>query len=432
MSNYILGAGITGLTAGVATKWPIFEGAEIAGGISTSYYVRPGSNKRLAQMPKDGNAYHFDNGGGHWIFSADKNIKAFLSKFTYIKSYDRRSSVYFPEKGMYVPYPAQNNLRYFDRKVTEKILREISGKRKPALVTMKDWMLYNFGPTLCELFFYPFHQLYTADLYKRIVPQEAYKTPVNISMVIKGAKTKVSPVGYNATFAYPKEGLDVLIKRIAQKCNIRYRKQIRKFDVKNKKIYFSDGGSAKYNMLISTLPLNEAMKMAEIRPATKPDPYTSVIVLNIGAAKGERCPGDHWLYIPRSKAGFHRVGFYSNVDRSFLPVSAQKSNDRVSIYVEKACVGGRKPARRAIESYTVAAVKELQGWGFIKEVEAVDAVYVDVAYTWSWPYSTWKEESLSELRKHGIYQIGRYGGWRFQGIADSIRNGLEIKAEIAV
>jgi hypothetical protein len=28
------------------------------------------------------------------------------------------------------------------------------------------------------------------------------------------------------------------------------------------------------------------------------------------------------------------------------------------------------------------------------------------------------------LEDKGIYQIGRYGRWRFQGIADSIRDGL--------
>jgi len=42
-------------------------------------------------------------------------------------------------------------------------------------------------------------------------------------------------------------------------------------------------------------------------------------------------------------AGFHPVGFYSNVDVSFLPVSARGPTYRVAIYVEKACRGGCKP-----------------------------------------------------------------------------------------
>jgi protoporphyrinogen oxidase len=47
---------------------------------------------------------------------------------------------------------------------------------------------------------------------------------------------------------------------------------------------------------------------------------------------GEDFPDHHWLYIPDSAAGFHRIGFYSNVDGSFVPGDEDRS-ERVSIYV---------------------------------------------------------------------------------------------------
>ena len=53
-----------------------------------------------------------------------------------------------------------------------------------------------------------------------------------------------------------------------------------------------------------------------------PEPYTSVLVLNIGAVRGPECPEDHWLYNPDATSGLHRVGFYSNVDTHFLPASS--------------------------------------------------------------------------------------------------------------
>lgn len=159
---------------------------------------------------------------------------------------------------------------------------------------------------------------------------------------------------------------------------------------------------------------------------TEPDPYTSVLVINIGAIKGPRCPDDHWLYIPESKAGFHRVGFYSNVDASFLPASTRNKNDRVSIYVEKSYPGGRKPAEDEMQLVCRQVIKELQEWGFIDKVEVVDPTWVDVAYTWSWPASRWKQEALRVLEEHDIYQVGRYGRWLFQGIADSIKDGFVV------
>lgn len=68
MTSYILGGGITGLAAGLSSGLPVLEAAPEPGGICSSYYVRPGSDQRLAHAPSDENAYRFELGGGHWIF----------------------------------------------------------------------------------------------------------------------------------------------------------------------------------------------------------------------------------------------------------------------------------------------------------------------------------------------------------------------------
>jgi len=73
----ILGAGMTGLAAGYASGLPVYEAEEAPGGICSSYYVKPGSNKRLHKAPKDGEAYRFEIGGGtgslavtRWCFAS--------------------------------------------------------------------------------------------------------------------------------------------------------------------------------------------------------------------------------------------------------------------------------------------------------------------------------------------------------------------------
>ena len=63
-STLILGAGVTGLAAGYASGWPVYEAADAPGGICSSYYVRPGSQERLRQAPADDEAYRFEVGGG--------------------------------------------------------------------------------------------------------------------------------------------------------------------------------------------------------------------------------------------------------------------------------------------------------------------------------------------------------------------------------
>ena len=423
MRNYILGGGVTGLAAGISSGLPVFEAVSEPGGICSSYYVRPGETERLHQAPADEEAYRFEIGGGHWIFGGDPTILQFLRTIAPMKTYYRRSSVYFADQELYVPYPIQNHLRYLGSDTVRQVLKELV-EQPGDFSTMAEWMEQSFGPTLCRLFFNPFHDLYTAGLYKVIAPQDAYKSPVSLSHVIQGAFDDAPSVGYNVTFVYPAEGLNTLAQRMAGACDMRYGKRAVEIDIKNREVAFADGTSASYNSLLSTLPLNTMLKLSGIQTAAKADPHTAVLVLNIGARRGEQCPDDHWLYNPDAKSGFHRVGFYSNVDRSFMPKSARTDNNAVSIYVERAYVGGQKPTDAEVRDYANNVVRELQDWGYITEAEVVDPTWIDVAYTWSYPNSQWKKQAMQQLEEHGIYSIGRYGRWVFQGIADSVRDGF--------
>ena len=387
--------------------------------------MKAGESEPRFKCPSDSEAYRFEIGGGHWIFGGDPTVIHFIKELTPVKSYDRSSAVYFPDENLYVPYPIQNNLAYLGKYIAHKALSEISDAPKRVPVTMEEWLEISFGKTLMKKFFAPFHELYTAGLWTKIAPQDAYKSPINIKAVKQGADNQSPPeVGYNVTYLYPESGLNDLAFKMSGDCKINYSKEVREINTAKNEIGFDDGSGIKFKNVLSTLPLNKALEIAQTDIDPNPDDYTSVLVLNIGAKKGEDCPPHHWLYIPDSKSGFHRVGFYSNVDSSFLPQSSRECNDRVSIYVEKAFQNGNKPTDQQIENYCDSVVEELQCWGFIAEAEVVHPTWIDVAYTWTTPGSKWKETAISKLHKKNIFQIGRYGRWVFQGIAESIRDGF--------
>ncbi len=422
----IIGAGMTGLAAGYQSGYPVYEAGEYPGGICSSYYIRPGETRRLDREPGDGEAYRFDIGGGHWIFGAEPEILNFIDSLTPVRTYGRKAAVFFSRENKFVPYPIQNHLSYLGPDQAREIIREIKSAGEEIPRTMNDWLRKNFGPTLGDLFFGPFHEKYTAGLYQKIAPQDAYKSPVDIETVIRGAKGETGPVGYNAQFAYPVSGLDSLARKLAGGAEVHYQKRAVHLDAENQAVSFADETSVRYRKLISTLPLNRAMEMAGLEAIGRPEPYSSVLELNIGARKGPNCPEEHWLYIPESRSGFFRVGFYSNVDSSFLPRSARAEEDRVGIYVERAYPGGKKPGEEELAEYKKVVEEELQELGFIGEVEVNDSTWIDVAYTWSWPENPWKEAALKVLAEHNILQAGRYARWGFQGIAVSLKEGLSL------
>jgi protoporphyrinogen oxidase len=247
---------------------------------------------------------------------------------------------------------------------------------------------------------------------------------VDVGLAVRGALHDTPAVGYNAEFVYPEDGLNSLAQRMAARCDVRYGKQAISIDAKAHVVHFADGAAERYERLLATLPLNRLIELCGLVMEQPADPYTSVLVLNIGAERGRKCPGDHWLYNPDAKSGFHRVGFYSNVDRMFLPLCARDSGSHVGIYVERAYRGGARPAASEIASYSKAVVAELQEWGYINGVDVAHPTWIDVAYTWRWPGSRWRDAALRLLESYDIYPVGRYARWIFQGIADSIRDGF--------
>jgi len=424
----IIGAGITGLSAGISSGCSVFEAKNVPGGICASYYMQPEGKERLYDPPSDGEAYRFEIGGGHWIWGEEPSILEFLNSLVPMRSYERRSAVYFPEKGQYIPYPIQNHLSFLGLDVAKQAHSEILKNRKQRnnnVRTMAEWLEINFGSTLCDLFFFPFHDLYTAGLYKKIAPKDIYKTPIDLNSVIQSVYNKRTKfAGYNVNFYYPVGGLNRLVRGMANLVDIRLGKKVISIDPLKRVIVLSDGSEKAFRYVISTLPLNRVMQLAELRTDSKEDPYVSTLVVNIGAFRGTKCPDYHWIYIPKTKAGFYRVGFYSNVDSSFLPKVSTTKEERLSIYVEKAYPYGYKSNSVEIKRTCDLIIRELQEWEFIGEIEAIDPTWIDVGYAYSWVGSTWVKESLASLKQCGIYNAGRYARWTNQGIEASIKDGF--------
>ena len=423
----VLGGGVTGIAAGRASGGKVFEADTTAGGICASYYMFPGDPQPYFSRPKAPGWYRFEKGGGHWIFGGDPAVLRLFERAAGMTRYSRRSSVRLDD-GRLVPFPLQDHLHDLDPRLTADILSEAATAGSGGQ-TMAESHQRRFGNTLFELFFRPFHERYTAGLYGRIAPQDDYKTPVDVKRMIRGALNQTEAVGYNTTFLYPTDGLDALVGKLAEGVSIEYAKRCVRVDLKAKELHFDDGSGTGYDSLISTLPLPIVLAQTGLQTQARPDPHTGVVVLNIGAFRGDRCPDYHWIYVTRSKGLFHRVGFYTNVDRHFAPPDDVR--ERVGLYVERAFSGGTRLTAAEIEQYRQTTLAELQEWGIIGDVEVCDVSTVDVAYTWQWQDSGWRGEALKLLDQHGVLQVGRYARWVFQGIADSVRDGLMAGATLA-
>ncbi|MBF0595689.1 MAG: protoporphyrinogen oxidase-like protein, partial [Candidatus Omnitrophica bacterium] len=108
MSTVILGAGITGLSAGFRRRRIVCEQLDVAGGICASYYVD--GNGGASRPVFSRLSYRFEKGGGHWIFGSDPGVLSRIRSLSPVKIYRRKASVFFPGLDCYIPYPLQNHL----------------------------------------------------------------------------------------------------------------------------------------------------------------------------------------------------------------------------------------------------------------------------------------------------------------------------------
>lgn len=414
---FILGAGVTGLSAGLATGLEILDSGSVPGGVRTSYYAEAGSRERRFAPPESGEAYRFEIGGGHWILESDRHIAQFIQRLTPCHTYRARSAVYFQHRELFAPYPVVREED--ERSILARVLIPSAKNTE-----MKEWLTQEYGDALCDVFFFPFHNLMSAGLYDSLAARSNPGAEVSVPMVLSALHGTTPRISGDSTFLYPVHGLDALMRTMAERCTILGEKHAQAIDIEKREITFADGTSRYFDKIISTLPLHRMIEMTGIDIGIDPDPYTSLMVLNIGALRGESCPDEHLIYCSDSKAGFHRIGFYSNVDPSFLPRSHRESQSHVSLYVEKSFPAATTLSTQEVDAFTALVLQELKDWEFITRAEVVDTTWIEVAQTWTVPNSPWRECALHALESHGIHQIGRKACWNSQGIADSIRDGL--------
>lgn len=371
MKEIILGAGFTGMAAGIKTGFPIYEASDSAGGICTSYV-------------KDG--FQFSNGGPHVLFGKGPGLD-YIKLIIPVNEIERKAGVYYNH---IFPYPFQTSAQQAN----------IANAG-----TLKHWLMDNFSRAECNMFFMPFNEKYTAGLYDEVMQYDEFKSPPAGSQ------------GFVATYCDPVDGLSALVKKMTEKCKITYNKRAVQILTADHTIIFADGSSKAYDKLISTIPLNQLLGACG-RPS-KELLYTSVLVLNIGAEKAVNTPKEHWLYVPFCKNNFYRLGFYSNIDPTRAP------EGKVGLSVEMAFSAEYDYEDLDIPFIIKNVVDELQAWGMIGETIVVDPTWVKYAYTWLKSKEP-RDEALSWLKERDIISTGRYGSWHFCGMVDSIKMGFEV------
>jgi len=415
----VIGAGITGLATAAALAergdddYLVLEADSEIGGYCKT-------------VKKEGFVWDYS---GHFFHFKHPEIEAWLRERMHgqdVRKVEKKSFIEF--KGHSVDFPFQKNIHQLPRedfidclydlyfaRAPKELLGDAAPKPeepKAGAQSFKSMLYARFGRSIAEKFLIPYNEkLYATDL--GTLDSDAmgrFFPHADLTDIIRNMKV-ANNASYNATFTYPAGGAIEYVKAIASAVRpnaIQLGEAVVSIDVE-RKVATTTKREIQFERFVSSAPFNRLLQMARVPHDESTYSWNKVLVFNLGFdKKGRR--DVHWVYYPDRSTCFYRVGFYDNIFDA----------DRLSLYVE---IGYSKDAVVDSAAMREQVLTDLKKNGVITDHQLVaeHSVVMDPAYVHITQRSLSEHARITgELRAHGVYPVGRYGGWTYCSIEDNI------------
>jgi len=373
---------------------------------------------------------------GHLLHISNPYFENFLKDLLpeeSLNKINRNSQIYTHNR--FVPYPFQSNLSYLPEQVMLECLIGFSKrKHKIKATSFRDWCLKYFGTGISKHFFFPYNEKILSYDLKKVTPSWTgrFVPKIKITDLINTHTNR--QVGYNHWFYYPKSGgIQTLVDRLEPKTKnkIHFNHEVKEVDIKNKIVYFENGHRESYDILITTIPLNNLLKITKsphdsnIRNQHKKLLCNSVLNFNVGYGIKD-LTDKHWLYFPEKQYPFYRFGFWNNFSKNMVP------ENHSSIYGELSYLPGTKSKDEFKKLTEKSIAKATEVLGLTKsDIVTEKILHIPHAYV---IYDQWRDNNIEKLHKvlnqKSIYSIGRYGEWKYSSMEDAIIDGKKIAEKI--
>ena len=439
----ILGAGLTGLGAGYrlnrynSRNWKIFECHPFAGGLAASF--------------QDSQGFTWDI-GGHVIFSRLARYNRLISRLLGSDAFviKRNAFVFLslpPGKyrrgqGHFIPYPFQNNIGFLPPRVLLECLEGLIavGESSAPAKNFEEWLLSHFGSGIARYFVLPHNRkLWRYPLKKMSADWVGRRVAkVDLKRVIKNVVLKIPDAdwGGNREFKFPKKGgTGEISRRLLPwvKEHLCLKKKMRAIDLKKRVIYFAGGERVPYDILISTIPVDQLIKNSNapsvVKGAAEGLEHNSISVVGVGV-RGQISTSRTWGYFPEKEYPFQRITYFSNYSPENVP-----GKGYYSIIAEITRRGKRRKSKAGLIKETTDGLIRAH---IIKEAhrsKIASTFFLDREY--AYPIPTLQREHrlkkiLPYLEERGVYSRGRFGAWRYEigNMDHSLLQGIEVVERI--
>jgi UDP-galactopyranose mutase len=428
MSNHgnkiILGAGLAGLSAAYHGGGKIYEKNDIVGGTCMS--------------PKT-DGYIFDL-GIHVLHTKNEYVLNLLINDLEIKFDEIESSSWIYSFERLSRYPFQANTFGLPVSVVKECLISfidayIESKKNNDNFEYKnyeEWIIAKFGKGIARNFMIPY-----SDKFWTVSPKElttdwiSQQIPMpSLDEVIEGALTdQKKRFGPFAKFKYPiKDGIAAIPNAFVKYgINVSLNKEAVKIDLKRKEIKFSDGSTDSYDVLVSTIPLPDLIKLVEapeaVLKAVDKLRHNSILCINLGIDNSQ-LNNYHFIHFVEKEYSFCRICFLKNLS----PFNAPEGKSSVSAEVSYSDY-------RLIDKDNIidVVINDLVRTNILSKEDKIEfRDLIDIKYGYV-IFDQNRKESLkiikSFLNENSVLLAGRFSNWEYQWIDDAILDGKKVAEE---
>ncbi len=428
----IIGAGPTGLGAAYRltelgfNNYSVVEREPHAGGLASSFV--------------DDQGFTWDVGGhvqfSHYSYFDDLMDKLLPAQWL---EHQREAWIYMRER--FIPYPFQNNIRLLPAPEMRECLRGLiacvreGSSSQPR--NFEEWIYRSFGEGIAKHFMMPYNfkvwAYAPAQLSHQWVGERVAQVDLErIVMNIVEQRDDVS-WGPNNLFRFPQRGgTGEIWRRLAARLpaeNLKLGKAVAFVDSTRKRIHFEDGTDEDYDLLISTMPVDELVNHSdrfELKAAAANLRYSTTHVVGIGlrgeptTALRKKC----WMYFPEHDTPFYRVTVFSNYSPNNVP-----DKQHWSLMAEVSESPDKPVAAESLIDRVIAGMLSS------RLIESAG----DVASTWHYRAghgyptpSLGRDAALAELlpalEQRDIFSRGRFGAWKYEvsNQDHSLMQGVEL------
>lgn len=412
-------------------------GAGLAG-LSAAYHLSPADTLVVERNPEVGglcrstriDGFTFDH-PGHVLHLRDAGVRRLLDDLlpNAFAETERKAFVY--SRGVHTSYPYQVNTHGLPPAVVRECVVGFAStlcRRSGDARDFKTWIIRTFGDGIARHFMLPFNEkLYRVSLDELASDWAAGSIPrPTLHQVIRGALGwEVRGLGYNARFSYPtRGGIDVIARALAARCGeIRLNRSVQRIDPVERRAELNNGEMVQYEHLISTLPLDDLLRLLEplphplLREASSRLRAVRVISLNFGIDRARVLRG-HWVYFPEPEFPFYRIGSPSNYSEAMSPRGCSSLSVEVAASRDDTIdlVQLREEVREGLLRARVIRPSD--------RIVAEDIRVLDPAYVLHDHYRRQVLAGILEiLAQHGVDSTGRYGGWGYGSMESALQQG---------